>query len=102
MGPSADNLPIEGGFIVWDVFCCKTKWNSGWISQTPWPKVKQGFLQMLGKYQLLNIPIGIGIEFVLKIATNLIITNGIELLKTWIDQPNLGIGIQGWYFASIW
>ncbi len=57
---------------------------------------------MLGKYQLLNIPIGIGIEFVLKIATNLIITNGIELLKTWIDQPNLGIGIQGWYFASIW
>ncbi len=57
---------------------------------------------MLGKYQLLNIPIGIGIEFVSKIATSLIITNGIELLKTWTDRPNLGIRIQGWYFASIW
>jgi hypothetical protein len=66
LGPSANNLPIEGGFIAWDFFCCRTKWNSGWISQTPWPKVKQGFLQMLGKYQLLNIPIGIGIEIVLK------------------------------------
>jgi hypothetical protein len=50
---------------------------------------------MLCKYQLLNIPIGIGIEFVLKIAPSLIITNGIELFKTWTDQPNLGSRIQG-------
>jgi hypothetical protein len=57
---------------------------------------------MLGKYQLLNLWIGIGIEFVLKIATSLVITNGIELLKTWTDQPNPGIRIQDWYFASIW